>query len=116
MKVEINNLIWEIEEVETRDVNLLEGENSCYGTCHYYKNVIYLDKSLTEFHKKRVLAHELTHAYIFSYLLTKQEKYSEEEMCEFVALYGNDIWNQVTDYFFKKEIEEEKAKNRKDLK
>lgn len=103
-KLYINNLEWEIKEANSDSEELKLNEENVIGFCQPYTNTIYIDKTLKEYHKKRVLAHELTHAYIYSHLLTRPEKYSEEELCDFVALYGKQIWNQVDEYFFKQEI------------
>lgn len=104
-KLYINNLEWKIVEVEKDNEKLkTDDDTMCYGTCRYYENTIYLDKNLCEAHKKKVLAHELTHAYIFSQLLKYSENYTEEEVCELVGLYGKQIWNQVDEYFFKQEL------------
>ncbi len=107
-KTLINNLEWTVIEIERGNEKLkLENGEDCFGTCRYYENAIYLDKDLCNFHKMRVLAHELTHAYIFCYLLKQVDNYDEEELCEFVSCYGKQIWDIVDDYFFKKEMEKE---------
>lgn len=105
-RMEINNLEWEVIEIVKGDERLKDKEGKdCYGVCEFYENKIYLDKGLCENLKMKVLAHELTHAYIYSHLLTTPEQYSEEELCEFVSCYGKGIWNQVDEYFFHKEID-----------
>lgn len=113
-KVYINNLEWNIIEVEKDNEKLKDDDNKLsYGTCRYYENAIYLDKNLCEAHKKKVLAHELTHAYIFSHLLKYSDNYTEEEVCEFLACYGKQIWNEVEEYFFKEEIVAQTSSSKK---
>lgn len=113
-EMEINNLEWRVIEVERGSEKLTNGNGEeRYGKCRYYENEIYLDKELSEKHKKRVLAHELTHAYIYSHLLKKVETYTEEELCEFISSYGKQIWGQVDEYFFHKEIEIKKEEERR---
>ena len=99
MKIKINDLTWKIIEVDTNDTNLLSGNTQCFGTCHYSKQIIYIDKNLNIEKLYQTLIHELTHAFIYCYLLKMNCKFDEEELCEFVAIYGKKIINMATDYF-----------------
>lgn len=101
MKLEINNLEWEIEEVEKETKYF-------YGSCNYFENKIILEKNLSINLKRKVLAHELTRAYMYSFLLTEQETYTENEVCEFISCYGKQIWSKVDEYFFLQDLEKNK--------
>ena len=98
MNVKINDLNWQILKVSSDDVNLLDGKNKCYGICYYTEQIIYIDKSLEINKLYRTLKHELTHAFIYCYLLKMNCKFDEEELCEFVAIYAEKIINIATDF------------------
>lgn len=96
----IGSLKWGIDEVSTADYRLIVNNSPCYGTCHHNRNMIYLDETLTLERKKQTLKHELTHAFISSFLLEQRETYTEEMLCEFVAIYSEKI-NEIVENYFK---------------
>ena len=98
MVVKINNLEWKIEEVETRSSELMVDGKECFGVCKYLTQEIFLDATLKSDKLCAVLRHELTHAFLYCYLLEKKKSYDEEEVCEFVALYSKQINDIVLDY------------------
>lgn len=102
MNIIINGIAWEILETDTRNMNLMVDGNSCFGTCNHTENRIYIDESLSVSKKKATLKHELTHAFIDCCLLSKKESYTEEELCEFVSLYGKAIC-EIADGFYRGE-------------
>lgn len=105
-QIMILNSLWDVKQVEPNDSLLLVGEQRCRGVTHYYHHLIVLDKTMRDDEKEATLRHELTHAYIKETQInvTKQE-YSEEELCEFMGIYGELIYTQAKSvmYFFKKE-------------
>lgn len=96
--LKINNSLWKIVEVETKDPNLVIEDNMCFGVCDYSTFTIYLDKNLEDENKFNTLLHELTHAYMYSFLLSKKEVYTEEELCQFIAHYGESIVFEAQNY------------------
>lgn len=101
MKCTINGFEWEILEVSATDCNLNVGGAS-FGTTLIHYQKIYLDKDLAPLLKRKVLRHELSHAFLYCYLLDRKEEYSEEEVAEFVALYSPQILDICNKYFEKK--------------
>ena len=99
----IGSLKWRIIEVPSTDPSLVVNNSPCYGTCHHHMNMIFLDEFLPYERKKQTLRHELTHAFISSYLLEQRETYTEEMLCEFVSIYSEGINKIVEDYFKEKE-------------
>ena len=99
MNTKINNLTWTIREVETRSAELIVNGSQCFGVCKHYTQEIMIDETLKPDAKLQVLKHELTHAFIRCHLLDYQEHYTEEDMCEFVALYSEQINNIAKEYF-----------------
>lgn len=90
-KIKIKDLEWQVVLVPTISSNLIVNGNSCYGACNHYEKRIYLDKELPKDQMYRTLAHELTHAFITSYFIERKESYTEEDLCEFVSIYGDEI-------------------------
>ena len=53
---------------------------------------------MTRTRKRKVLAHELTHAFVEAYGFF-QESFDEEQLCEFIANYSKEI-NEICDHYF----------------
>lgn len=99
MKIRINGLLWTIEEVDTRSQELVLNGNSCFGVCQYVNQRILIDNSIKDDKKCQTLKHELTHAFLYCYMLDKKDTFNEEELCEFVALYSEEINLIVSGYY-----------------
>lgn len=103
MFVCINNICWEI--VFTNDCdNLRRNDGSLtIGITDGLDCKIYIFNKLKGPLLKKVLIHELTHAYMFSYnyYLTLDE---EEFVCSFIDTYGEEILNN-TDYILNKGVD-----------
>ena len=91
MIIKVNNMNWEIKEVESSHSMLLVRGAVGQGTSHFLHKEIYLDKDLKPEHKQQVLRHELTHAFMSETQISDKDTYDEEELCEFVGLYGYEI-------------------------
>ena len=103
MKVNINKFMFEIiEEDDGEHVWLEEDENGMTqaGVCYFFKEKIYIHKNLSYKMKKHVLAHELTHAFLFAHGLY-DENINDEIICEFVANYHERI-TEIVKFYFKK--------------
>jgi Zn-dependent peptidase ImmA (M78 family) len=99
MQVIINNIEWKIIELSNDDRRLLSAHGVCNGYCYPALSEIYIDQNLPLDRKRRALMHELTHAFLSVHNLSQQETYTEEELAEFVALYGREIY-QIMDAYF----------------
>ena len=95
----INNVLYEVKEVQKHDENLIINYRLCEGVFYGTKKLIYLngDACLTE--KKRTLAHELTHAFLFETQLNHKDLYTEEEVCRFIELYSFIILELVKEFY-----------------
>lgn len=102
----ISNAPWEIYEVESSNSLLLVDGKRCRGATHYYMNKIVLDKDMSLSDKESCLRHELTHAilYLTQAIVPEDDKYTEEQLCEFVGIYGGYI-NSIVDIYSKSEWE-----------
>lgn len=94
-KIFIKDLEWEINLVDTTNANLMADGSLCYGSCRFFEQKIYLDNRLIKEQMFRTLKHELTHAFIYSYLIEKKQSYTEEDLCDFIAIYGEEICNMA---------------------
>lgn len=100
MKADINGIQYEINEVEPMHSMLLADGKRCVGTCHYHHQEIYLSNSLKQDTKHSTLCHELGHAFLMETQLDKKsENFSEEELCDFVGMYGKKICDIADKYF-----------------
>ena len=97
---------WTITETAGSDSSLLADGKRCRGTTHYFKREIYVDKDLSPEDKKQVLIHELAHATLYDTQIELKEEYSEENMCDFMAMYGSGIIRVAEDYLKKRARDE----------
>ena len=90
---------WEIiEQGESEEVYINKGEDMRIGLCDYVKQKIYIHCDLTPELKRRTLAHELTHACLFSHGLEGFFD-NEELLCNFVARYVRIMSDVIYSYF-----------------
>ena len=88
MIIEIAGQQWSVQAVEAHDPGLFANGDECRGTCWCGKSEIYLSKELSGDQVPRVVMHELVHAYIYATQAVKPENWTEEDMCELIAIYG----------------------------
>lgn len=98
MNLEINGNEWKIVEVNEKDEKLKINDKECWGTCMYEEQTIYICQEMRLSKKKQTLMHELSHAFLYEYLLKFQENFDNEELCEFVAKYSQRIGNLANKY------------------
>lgn len=100
MKTTINNIEWEI--VLTTDSEYLKRSDGSItlGVTDLNVTTIYLWKNLRGQLFRKVLIHELSHAFIFSYgfYLTIDE---EEFLCSFIDTYAEDIIHEADSLIFR---------------
>lgn len=108
-KIKIKNYTYTIEEVDNKNQEFVnkDGNLKLYGQTIYTEQKIKIYKYLTKERKRETLIHELTHAfwdvYMASYHL--KNKFDEEDICCFIASYGEEII-KITDDYFKEEKSE----------
>ena len=98
--VKINGETWNISIASPKHPMLrrLNGEYAL-GSCDDIMKCIYISEGLTRTKFKKVLCHELTHAFMYSYNveLTVEQ---EEALADLIATYGQAIINE-TNFVFK---------------
>lgn len=92
---------WSIIEVAGSDSSLFIDGKHCRGATHYFNREIYINKDLTPEDKKQTLIHELVHATLYDTQIELKEEYSEENLCDFVAMYGEGVVRVAEDYLRK---------------
>ena len=90
IKFKIGNHNWEIRFITNR----LMPEGAA-GFTYFQRKTIDVDDSLDKENTELVVIHELTHAFLMTHGRGYQLKFSQEEVCEFVAWNIKDIYYLV---------------------
>lgn len=98
-EVKIAGQLWTIETVNSHDASLMANGESCFGTAWPAKMKIFISNELSGDRLKRTIKHELTHAYINATQCSRNETFSEEELCDFIAIYGEAICDDTERVF-----------------
>ena len=94
MTTEVFGVIWKIILTEDKEPLRANGK-FCKGCTHYKDAEIYIYKDTSKRDRRRLLAHELGHAYLYETQVELKEHYTEEDMCEFLAKFGERIVKEV---------------------
>ena len=96
---QINGIKWDIKMVEPYHYMLRrpQGDYSV-GCCNNDDKTIYLSRQLNGTFLKKVLAHELSHAALFSYSVVLPLSL-EEQVADIIAIYGQEIIS-LTDFLY----------------
>lgn len=87
----INKTLWRIERVPAGDTCLKRSDGSeTVGVTDSNKHTIYLSNRLRGAFLRRVMAHELCHAFCFSYNIHMPME-QEEYLADWISLYGADL-------------------------
>lgn len=88
---EINGIEWKIEFVMPWSTVLMRSDGSkTVGVTDRNKNTIYLSKTLRGAFMRRVVAHELCHAFCMSYDVYMPID-EEERLADWISLYGTEL-------------------------
>lgn len=97
----INNIEWYIVLVEPDHFSLFRSDGSLsLAACDNNLKVIFINKTIRGYELKKVISHELTHAFMFSYHVSLSID-EEELLADLVATYGEDIINLSNKIFNK---------------
>lgn len=88
MEINILNQIWDVKVVSPHDTSLCVDGSYCRGACWCDRLTIAISNELNEKTLRRVIAHELTHALLWSSQVQIPEQFTEEQVCDFMAIYG----------------------------
>ena len=86
---------WEANLVNSHNPSLIVDGTVCTGSMWSAQRQIYVSNELDKFALKRTLTHELAHAVVYATQFVTPEQYNEEQMCDFMAIYGETIVKKV---------------------
>lgn len=90
MKVAIFGIDYSVEFVKDKK-ELLLNQRFCRGLTKYSEKRILLDNDLKGKDLERVIKHELSHIYLYETQISLKDTFTEEELCDFVAIYADHI-------------------------
>lgn len=102
----IANQEWVIRVVDSHDARMIVDGDVCRGCTWVGQNEICMSNELTDRTFKRVLLHELVHAYLSATQMDIPDTFNEEQLCEFFAIYSAeilDLANTIEQRFFSNE-------------
>lgn len=86
---------WDVLKVSGHDPGLYADAKTCLGTAWPGHLRIYISAELEGDSALRTIKHELVHAYIYSTQAIRPETWDEEDVCEFLSIYGDEIIQQA---------------------
>lgn len=97
---EINGYLWDIVYVDNDSILLLKPDGTYSVACvDSSVQVIYVSNNLYGEFLHKVLSHEITHCFAFSYGINMSYE-EEERLCDFVATYGFEVV-EMADFVYK---------------
>lgn len=94
-KFNIRDQHWSVEIVPAHDPGLWVDGTARTGAIWPVTCKIYISDELNEDQAYRVMLHELTHAFISATQVHSPENWTEEAVCEMIAIYGDEIIGQA---------------------
>ena len=91
MCVRINGLKWNVRFVDEDDKKLVFDDEESLGVTYFSELEIFLSNRMSDELCKQTIAHELTHAFLFSYGVHLPTD-NEEAFCDFVVAYLSGIY------------------------
>ena len=88
--MKILNTDWNIVLTDDKRHLILNG-TLCKGVVSYKDYTIYVDSSITSKQLERLIPHELTHIVLYITQICRKDTFTEEDLCELLALYGKYI-------------------------
>lgn len=109
INIKINNLDWSINFVESsttiNKLDIKDTDEYGLGITRRSCDMIIINKDLPDDLIKRIIDHEIVHAYFWSYGLSQYQNFTEENIADFIETHGRSIIDD-SDYVYKKYKEE----------
>ena len=95
----VNGVKWKIAYVRS-DHPIFKREDGSYtiGVCSNNEKCVFLNENLRGGMLKKVIIHEVSHAFMFEYHIDLTIE-QEEVICDLIATYGEDIISVSSDIF-----------------
>lgn len=90
MDFKVNNAVWHLVFTDD-DAKLLVNNESKKGVIVYKTATIFIDTRVSLENQLYVLVHELTHLFLYETQIELRSTFTEEQVCEFVAMYSDTI-------------------------
>lgn len=89
----IKNKTWSLITVPDNSDKIVMDGQKCCAQIFFRTREIFINEEIIQDYDtfKETVLHELTHAFIFSYGLDNNSFQEEEFICEFIAIYAEDI-------------------------
>lgn len=104
----IKNKTWSLTTVpDNSEKIIMDGQKCCAQIFFRTREIFVNEETLDDYDTfKETIIHELTHAFIFSYGLDDETFQKEEFICEFMAIYAEEIVQTAKDIisFFTKSV------------
>jgi hypothetical protein len=89
--IRINGIDYNVRLVGIDSANLVVGGTTRCGAIFYQTGDIYILETLPPPLMRQSIMHELTHAYICAYGFMRYNKFTDEQLCDFMAAYSGAI-------------------------
>lgn len=89
----IKKKAWQVKTAETNSEELIMDGEPCMAKLYKQSRQIFIDESLLDDwdELRETIVHELTHAFLYTYAISPRQFRDEEFICEFNAVYGQEI-------------------------
>lgn len=94
-KIKVGSLEYDVYQVPQTEFPLTRGNIKVFGSTDYVDRTIHVLETLKQEQWQRVVIHELTHAFVWSFI--PNTKVDEEFMADFIGIYGFDIFNALNE-------------------
>lgn len=99
MEFYVNGNLWQIVYVRSEHPIFMRKDGTyTIGVCNNNNKTIFLNENLKNGMLKKVLIHEIAHAFMFEYHVDLSVA-EEEVICDLIATYGEDIVSVSDDVF-----------------
>lgn len=96
----INGMRWSLLAVDPSHTALqMPDGKQAFGCCDNFTHIIYFSTALSKKNLKKVLKHEITHAFLYSHEILLSPK-EEETVVEIITNYSNQI-NKIANRAYK---------------
>lgn len=87
MRLKIKNITWNVIFCDRPDPK----DDDCIGLTTDGEHTIRISNKIEHETLDQTIIHELTHAYIYTYGFSQYDKYTDENLCDFMQTYIFDI-------------------------